>query len=131
MAGGTIVVEGPSGFRHVAEQPGRTVALAILLLEPAAPPDECVEARHVDIGQRTAGPRCKTEAQYGADIALPGVGQDSLLEAPRRFQRLNEQQPLLQDFGVELRRRARRCNLGEPVPKPLAAALRIIIKAAP
>src|SRR5271163_926083 len=89
--------------------------------------DEADGTHHVDIGQGAAGERREAEAEDRADIGLADVGEDALLEAARRFERLDTEQAILEllhidGVGVELDL----LQVGEPGPQPFLALVGIV-----
>src|SRR6185312_16895038 len=86
-------------FVRVGEIEQQTVgreALAVALLEQAAEIDEFARAHHVDPRERAAGIGREAEAEDRADIRLAHVGQNLLLEAAGRLQRLDTEQAQFQ-----------------------------------
>src|SRR5215216_7228238 len=72
-------VEGLAARRHVFQEFRRGEARAVFGLQLVAELDEFSRAHEVDIGQRTAGERCKAKTEDRADIGFPHVGDDVIL----------------------------------------------------
>src|SRR3954453_21980390 len=85
-------IEGLALLGHINEQLRRRKARAVFFLELLAEVDEGLRAHHVDVGQRAAGVRRKTEAEDRADVGLAHVGDDLLLEGTRGLDRLHYQE---------------------------------------
>src|SRR5579872_4583745 len=105
-------------------------ARAVFLLELAAERDERLRPHHVDPRQRAAGERREAEPEDGADIGLAHVGEHLFLEAARRLQRLDAEQPQLHLLDVDLFRGEQflRLQIDEARPQFLRATLRIVVE---
>src|SRR5579863_880453 len=117
-------------FRHVVKELARLETLAAFLGESVAEIDKGFRSHAVDIGNGAAGERGKAEAEDRADVGFAHVGDDLLLDAPGGFERLDRQEPTLQNrnidaVGIELGR----LQIAKPRPQPFRRILRIVIKA--
>src|SRR5215468_10497754 len=117
---GTGPTAGNSITRTPSRGPGisRSESLAVvgLLAQQWTGPEalpvpigQLIGARHesryavsVDVLQHATGPGREADAHDGADVRVRHGGDDVLLQAPHRLDRLGEQQPLLQLLQVDV-----------------------------
>src|SRR5262249_12153978 len=64
--------------------------------------DEILHTHAVNVRNGSTGKRCKTEAENRTDIGFAHVGDDPLLDATRRFQRLNAEEPAFERGNIDV-----------------------------